>query len=413
MGRYFQNQRHASVRRGGHDGPWAGIFLLLGLLWMLGPPSGALGADGALSWEGGRAEAMRPMDERIRRVIFPDAPSAGPPQIPAVATPRLDAPSSGGALSDPVMSGAPETRLGPAGGDLLLRVGPQRYASGIGYGFKPFDPFQSGGPMDPLYGGRIVPGAYMSYRLGEAARLDTLYVFDGDPNDPSDFAFEPEDAGYQVQMKTHAGVWDLAIHYAEARQDKTDYQGLENGLVTPETAVIPVRWRLLAAGISGELGGIGVHAEGGRAWLSMDKQPEHTVKDDFARDHSRFLVGIDYTFENKLYLVLEYYQEGQGRASAEDYTYNERMAYLNEERQAIGRDNLFVGARFPITRMTSLELYNIINANDPSVIVNPWLVWSAGEDVNVSLSAQIPVGREDSALKDAKPAAYGRIQINF
>lgn len=291
--------------------------------------------------------------------------------------------------------------------DITLRLGHQRYVTGTGYWWTPTDLFNSRHTLSPLYETEGLDSAFMSYAFGEDHEVEAFYSF-GNRICP-----ETIDGDYRFRMKTHTEVADLAIHYTEMKQNRTDYEGLINGSLEAEEATIPVRWKLLAAGLSSSIAGVGIHAEGGHAWLSLDKETEEAAANIFAKDHSRFLVGIDYTFENELYLVLEYFQEGQGKTSPDEYTINDRLAYLSGESETIGRDNLFVGAKYPIAEMTSIELYNIINANDPSVIVNPWLIWSTGEDFTLKFSAQFPVGKEESSVNGTGPSAFAHIQLNF
>lgn len=296
-------------------------------------------------------------------------------------------------------------------GDFQFRLGRQKYAIGTGYGWNPTDLFNPLKILDPTYEPEGIDSAFLSYSFGDDHEISTFYSF----GTPLEEKAGPgiRRGGYQLMMKTHTEVLDMAIHYTEANRNRTDHEGLVSGSVSSDEATIPVRWRLLAAGVSSEIGGFGLHAEGGHAWLNLEEKADQLPEDIFAKNHSRFLVGIDYTFENELYLVLEYYQEGQGNTSPDEYTLNDRLAYLSGERGTIGRDNLFVGAKYPIADMTSIELYHIINANDPSVIVNPWLVWAAGEDFTVKFSAQIPVGKEDSSLGQTGPSAFAHIQLNF
>lgn len=358
----------------------------------------------------GAEDGSPKMTDRVRNTVYPGA--AVVPDL--FVLPDRDAVSDDLAPLYRDYSLVSEAFGTASPGNLKVRVGRQRYRTGTGYVWNPTDLFHRRNIIDAPFGAEGVDGALLSYSPFGNAELSTFYAFDGGLTDgaPS-LAFEPEEGAYQVKVKARTEVWDLAIHYTDSHQDRTDYERMPVGSGSADETRIPVRWQLLAAGISGELGGLGIHAEGGHAWLSLTEGDDPTEAERFAQDHSRFLVGIDYTFGNKLYLVLEYFQEGQGKKSPEEYTINDRMAYLNNEREAIGRDNVFFGAKYPITAMTSVELYHIINANDPSVMINPWLVWSAGEDMNLSFSAQIPMGKEETSLGSAEPTAYGRIQLNF
>jgi|GEM_PF-2346823 hypothetical protein len=300
-------------------------------------------------------------------------------------------------------------------GDMTFHFGFQKYLTETGgWGWTPADLFNPKKTFDPFYKGEASTAAYFSYLFPTgsfpgAYEISGFYSFG---NRDDDAYPNIKDGDYQVRMKAHTDVLDLAIHYSEITREESDYEGMINGSVPSEAATVPVRWRLLTAGVSSEIGRLGLHAEGGRAWLDS-KDDEKGLSAKELKDHSKFLIGMDYTFENELYLVLEYYQDGQGKSSPQEYSLNDRLAYLNGERSVIGRDNVFVGAKYPIARMTSVELYNIINANDPSVIVNPWLVWGSRDLFSVKFSAQFPVGKKESAVGQTKPSAFAHIQLNF
>ncbi len=249
--------------------------------------------------------------------------------------------------------------------------------------------------------------------VGGANEISALHTL-GDPRESENpDGPNPREGAYHLRMERRGEIWDLALHYTQGTRERTDFQESGEGF-TPEKATIPVRWRLVAADLTARVGGLGLHAGGGHAWLDPESGAVDPLEEaEFKEDHARFLVGIDYTFGNSLYLVLEYFQDQSGGASPEAYSLNDRLAYLAGEKRSLGRDNLFVGAAYPLTEMTSVELYNIINANDPSVMINPWLVWSAGTVMDLSLSAQIPVGSEGSSLSETAPAAFGHIRLNF
>lgn len=298
-------------------------------------------------------------------------------------------------------------------GNLQFRLGRQKFRTGTGYAWNPADLITRKSPLFPDSEMEGVDSAYLAYSFFEDSKISTIYAFGNDPYRPVEEEQPMDKGNCQVTVKTHAKVLDLAIHYAEARRNHTDYEH-NNGA----EATVPVKWRLLAAGVSGEIGKLGLHAEGGHAWLNREDYPgeqglEESTEDPFSKDHSRFLIGMDYSFENELYLVLEYYQEGLGKKSPDEYTVNDRMAFNAGERETIGRDNVFLGAKYPIAGMASIELYNIINANDPSVLLNPWLTFSPNDMINVSLSAQIPVGKDETSVSKSESIAFGRIQLNF
>jgi hypothetical protein len=296
-------------------------------------------------------------------------------------------------------------------GDPSFRLGRYNYHIGTAYSWDSADLFNLKRPLIPPYETEGIATRYTSSSFAGEHEISTFYSLGKRWDDGT--AKKLGDGDYAVRMKTHTDILDLAIHYAEMKRNHTDYEKLAAGELSSEDATIPVRWKVLTAGVSGEIGGIGIHAEGGHAWLTPEDDAEEIAEEAYAKEHSRFLIGVDYTFKNELYLILEYCQEGDGKTSPDEYTLNDRLGYLANERDTIGRDNVMVGAKYPFADMSSIELYNIINANDSSVILNPWFVWTPGDDISVKFSAQIPVGKEDSAVGQAKPSAFAHIELNF
>ncbi|MEE9555868.1 MAG: hypothetical protein V3V76_01305, partial [Candidatus Adiutricales bacterium] len=152
------------------------------------------------------------------------------------------------------------------------------------------------------------------------------------------------------------------------------------------------------------------------AWLDLYRDPYIVPAIGFVQDiqnHARFLIGADYTFENGLFLIGEYYYEGLGKNSPDDYNLNDRLSFLTGERDSIGKHNIFLGGNYPITDLITMEIYVISNLNDPSVILNPWLVWIASDNVTVSVTGQFPAAGEDSSLGKIGPSIFARLKWTF
>jgi len=291
-------------------------------------------------------------------------------------------------------------------GGFAFNLGPRSLPWPSGFDRHAGDLFSHRNIFRRVYGDGGMDGADISYRFGESTELSVFGAFDARYADPvTDDRLSDQrrpDRAYGVEMATRASVLDLSIRYAEARED-----GADAG-VSPEGVLIPVRWRLVSAGINAGVGDLGLHAEGGHAWLKPEDGPE---REDLAAAYSHFLVGVDYTFENDLYLVLEYFQES--RTAGGDGVQTDRPLLLTGDGQTPGRDNYLVGARYPLTDLTSIEFYNIVNDGDASILVNPWLILSAGDMFSLKLSARIPFAKDHKPLEDAASAAFGGIQINF
>lgn len=310
-----------------------------------------------------------------------------------------------------------------ASGPLPFRSsGPIMLGGGFSFNLEPRQSFFSPGVFDwhtedlfshrnifqQVYDPSGMDGATLSYRFGNKTELSAFGAFDAGLGDQP----EPEklgpDRAYGVKLATRASVLDMAIRYTEAREDGVDAN------LSPEGVLIPVRWRLVSAGLSADFGGLGLRAEGGHAWSDAEADPEADPEGgDVAAAHSHFLVGLDYTFDNNLYLVLEYFQDGQADSGAGIDDRADRPAFLTGGGDAPSRDNYLVGARYPITDLTSIEFFNIVNDGDAAVMVNPWLILNAGDVFRLKLSAHIPFPKKDQPPEDAPAAAFGSIQLNF
>ena len=93
---------------------------------------------------------------------------------------------------------------------------------------------------------------------------------------------------------------------------------------------------------------------------------------------------MDYTFDSQLYLIAEYLRIGQGGTDSSEITLNNRMAYLSGDILSINRDTVFTGFTYPLTDLIYFSLYGILACNDPSAIVNLWLLYSIYPGVNLS-----------------------------
>jgi len=301
-------------------------------------------------------------------------------------------------------------------GELKFRFGRQKYYTGTGYAWNPTDLFNRKNALDPTYETEGLDGVFLGYSFLGENEISLFYSI-GTSHIREDRSFSSiEDGDFQIKARTHIDIWEIAAHYTEAKLDRTDLTGVLMGVIDPGKPSMLVQWRLAGAEASGELLGIGLRAEVGYAWLDLCDKPYLGPKTGFVediKDHARFLIGADYTFGNGLYLIGEYYYEGLGKLSADDYNLNERLAMLTGERDAIGRDNLFLGGSYPLSDLVTMEFYTISNLDDPSVILNPWLIWIAHDDVTVSLSGQVPFGVEDSSLGEIGHFVFSRLKWAF
>jgi hypothetical protein len=89
------------------------------------------------------------------------------------------------------------------------------------------------------------------------------------------------------------------------------------------------------------------------------------------------------------------------------------MAYFSGEALSTNRDTLFTGLSYPLSDLIEGSLYSILNLNDGSFLLNPWLIYDVRPGLKLSLSGNIPIGDESSQVGKSGPGGFARLKWNF
>jgi hypothetical protein len=290
-----------------------------------------------------------------------------------------------------------------------LRAGRHKFYSGTGYAFNPIDLFIRKDPLDPTYEVDGLDAVLAAVELPRQTEIETVARFNDD--------FSNTD--YQVRLETYAKGWDVALQYTNSLQERVDWGTLNTEDAMWDIAqgafldayVYRPRWNLIAGELAGEWKGIGLHGEGG--YVVVD-EPENSEEFSVtSKNHERFLVGMDYTFESQWYVLAEYMRLGEGVSSKSDIELNDRMAFFTGETLVIGKDTVFGRISYPITDLTEISLNTIVNINDPSAIVNPWVLFDIFPAVKLTLTLYVPVGDDESQNGQFGVSGFARIKIFF
>ncbi|VVS94323.1 hypothetical protein [Desulfoluna spongiiphila] len=274
-----------------------------------------------------------------------------------------------------------------------FRVGRHKFYSGTGYAYNPMDLFNKKDPLDPTYETRGQDAAMLSLEVSASSELELTARTDEDHRHVDS----------QMRLTHYRSGWDLALQYTRYTDTRVDWEG--------DGRHVDFTWDLLAAEFSGEIAGVGLHGEGGYAFIDEPEDPGTLSR--AGKDHERFLLGMDYTFEWQLYVLLEYLRFGQGRDDTDEMTLNDRFAYLTGEILTSNKDTLYLGLTYPVTDLTDISLYTIVNCNDPSLTLSPWLEWNAHPGWDVSLSLNIPAGAEDASPGRTGTSGFVRVRYSF
>jgi len=290
-----------------------------------------------------------------------------------------------------------------------IRIGRHKSYTGTGYAYNPIDIFNYKNPLDPTYEINGLDSVQGTLELPHQTEIQGFMKF-GD---------RLSESGYMLRLKTYFSGWDMALQYSENTKERVDWETLNTtesaaDLVqgTPfENYVRRLRWRLLGGEFSGELGGLGIYGEGGYAFVKT--RGDSGTLTHAEKDHPRLLLGMDYTFDFQLYFIAEYLHIGQGRTDSSEITLSDRMAYFSGEILSTNRDTAFTGLTYPLTDLLDFSLYGILACNDPSAIINPWLLYNIRPGIKLSFALYVPVGTEQSQNGKAGPSTLVRMKFSF
>jgi len=228
-------------------------------------------------------------------------------------------------------------------------AGRQRISWGTGRIWNPTDLFN---PINPADFSKIekdgADALSMTYYLGNFTDLNIVY----NPQDK----FKKNNAAFR--FRTNYETYDLAViggYFDRRYVAGFDFAG-----------------NLFVAGIRGE--GI----------ISMDKN-------DLSKNYTKLVFGIDNQFTPKLYALIEYQYNGEGRTNKFSYDFN-RLA--RGEIINLNRNYLFISSNYLFTPLITGTFSNNTDINDGSGFVNVSCSWSLTENSNLIFGGLITYGKE-------------------
>ena len=241
-----------------------------------------------------------------------------------------------------------------------LTLGRQQIPSGVGYAWNPTDLFNHKDMMDPTYEDTGVPATRIDVPFGMNMTFTGIVQPGNSWNNSTQY----------YQMKTGLGRFDLSLLYGKAAYS-------EIGL-------------LFAGNWDRELGGVNLEGElfglGARAELAVNRL-------DYDSDNLKyeFIIGGDYTFDNSLYLLGEFYHNDFG-VKVDDTQFDDYLIFLAGQRKSLNQNYFFLMAMYPLGDLLAGSLFGIANLDDGSFAINPQLIYNIFEDVELSLLASVFVG---------------------
>jgi hypothetical protein len=107
--------------------------------------------------------------------------------------------------------------------------------------------------------------------------------------------------------------------------------------------------------------------------------------------HVKFILGADYQFTAEFYGMIEYHYNGEGRTTKERY---ELLRLLRGDILNVARDYLAATGSYMIHPLVNSSVSLTFNLNDGSRFVSGVVTYLAGEEISISLGAQLFGGNE-------------------
>ncbi|MCD4819975.1 MAG: hypothetical protein K8S23_14925 [Candidatus Cloacimonetes bacterium] len=262
-----------------------------------------------------------------------------------------------------------------------LRSGKQQIALGTGYAWNPTDIYNAKNIFDPTYEKRGV----------NALKLEIPFTSEGMISSIVAIGENWEETTKSVHLKLFLFSYDFELSYARHQHNWIDYYSMNQNIEDRD---------LFGFSFSGALFGIGIWSE-----TAFNKMSD-------SDDYYQGIIGADFTFENGLYLMSEYYYNGLGKQNENDYQFANWMSLFTDGTN-LGRDYLYLGESYSIGELIEWSNYIIVNLNDKSFTYTPWLSFSLNDNVDFYLTANIPYGNDNSEFSQFEENIAVRLKVYF
>jgi len=247
-----------------------------------------------------------------------------------------------------------------------LTLGKQQIAWGSGYGFNPTDLWNIKSPTDVDAVKRGVSAIRAEIPLGRLSGLDCIVV-------PG---LKNAQGSIGARFKSHLGGYDYSFSLAKFAD--FDHELLD----LPQKVMFGfdfVGETFFDWGIWSEIAMI---------------NPKYSDM-DYSDMDSLFVqadLGIDYTFENGVYYLLEYYHNGLGTEDYQDYNLQSVYHTMVGDMSGFAKNYFMTGITKDFFYDYQFSLFSLVNIDDQSLMVLPQLNYNFSSDFIFELKANINLG---------------------
>ena len=247
-----------------------------------------------------------------------------------------------------------------------VTIGKQQISPGTGYTWNPTDVFNTKDIFDPLYENTGVSAVRVDVPFG--GRYGFTFIYSPDNT--------VRNSGKFLRLKGKAGHFDFSVVGGERLWTLTDFE-----LFKP----VEQYRRFFGGDFVGELFGVGTWGEA--AYNNMG----------IARDYVEAVFGADYTFNSELYIMGEYYRNGQGKSGFRQYDLTDWLRSFTAETKTVCRDQLFGYVSYPATELLKIGNSMLACVNDGSFVLVPYLEYNFEENLDITFFGMLFFGTSGRA----------------
>jgi hypothetical protein len=259
-----------------------------------------------------------------------------------------------------------------------IYVGRQMVAWGTGYAFNPTDMWNQKNPLDVSAPKVGVNALRLEIPLGDLSNLNFVGVPGPDIKSSS--------AG--IRWKTNIKGWDASLsfsRYMNADRRIIRYMNADRRILSlPEKLVG-------GADFTGQIGEVGVWSEA--AVVNFKYTEMETYESDST--YLQLDAGVDYTFENGLYVMAEYYHNGLGETHHSRYQPFDIFYQYMGDMAGLAKNYLMLGTRRNLLDKYDVSLFILTNIDDASAVFLPSVDYYFSDDVSINIGANLAAGEKE------------------
>ncbi len=129
----------------------------------------------------------------------------------------------------------------------------------------------------------------------------------------------------------------------------------------------------------------------------------------FGKNFVQFAAGIDYGWENSLYIALEYFYNGQGTNNPLTATFFPSGSQI----QSVHQNFIGLQLKYDIMPLWTISLMDIVDVNGGSTFINPETKYSPLAWLEITGGAHLPVGRQNGEFTAVPNVYYVQTKLFF